>query len=285
MNQSNNKQIEEGLMLFKEEKYDEAYAAFEIASREDESLDLPFYYMAAIHTRRKEFDKALEYAQRAIDKLFNNEKARNLKAFLLIKLDRMKDAKKTVKENLNYDSKDYMSHQMSLKFEVGRYIETAWIDYMKLIRYVPKACLDIARTYLEWGMYVEAGGSSETAFEFDKYPMHHYYKGACQILAGHYYIDGALREFEHAERCMPSNCYSLEPEDIKILEVAIENAANSAKACYYLGLIYLDLKEYELAAKYFAKSIEQDGSFALAKEKLEIAREKNCLDKKADIEE
>ena len=57
MEQRYNKQIEEGLMLFKEEKYDEAYAAFEAASKEDESLDLPFYYMAAIHTRRKEFDK------------------------------------------------------------------------------------------------------------------------------------------------------------------------------------------------------------------------------------
>lgn len=72
---------------------------------------------------------------------------------------------------------------------------------------------------------------------------------------------------------------------ITTIEVAIENATNSAKACYYLGLIYLDIKEYELAAKYFAKSIEQDSSFAQAKEKLEIAREKNCLEKKADIEE
>ena len=89
-----------------------------------------------IHARRKEFDKALEYAQRAIDKKFNNEKARNLKAFLLIKLDRMKDAKKTVKENLNYDSKDYMSHQMSLKFEVGRYMETAWIDYIVELSFI-----------------------------------------------------------------------------------------------------------------------------------------------------
>jgi tetratricopeptide (TPR) repeat protein len=285
MDISNNKQIEEGLMFFKEEKYVEAYATFEAASREDESLDLPFYYMAAIHTRRKEYDNALEQVERAIENNYCNEKARNLKAFLLIKLDRMKDAKKTVKENLEYDPNDYMSHQISLKLHVGRYIESAWLDYMKLISCVPQVCLDIARTYLEWGMYDEAGGSAETAFDFDKYPMHHYYKGACQILAGHYYIDGALREFEHAERCMPSNCYSLEPEDIKILEVAIENAANSAKACYYLGLIYLDLKEYELAGKYFTKSIEQDGGFALAKEKLEIAREKNCLDKKADIEE
>nr|WP_292167070.1 tetratricopeptide repeat protein [Butyrivibrio sp.] len=285
MDISNNKQIEKGLMFLKEEKYYEAYAAFEAASKEDKSLDLPFYYMAVILTRRKEFDKAFGLAKIAMENDYSNKKSRNLKAFLLIKLDRVEDAKEAVKENLEYDPNDYMSHQMSLKFEVGRYIETAWIDYMKLIRYVPKACLDIARTYLEWGMYDEAGYSAETAFDFDKYPIHHYYRGACKILTGHYDIDNALLEFEHAERCMPSNCYSLEPDDIKILEVVIENATNSAKACYYLGLIYLDLKEYELAAKYFAKSIEQDGSFALAKEKLEIAREKNCLDKKADIEE
>ena len=73
--------------------------------------------------------------------------------------------------------------------------------------------------------------------------------------------------------------------DIKILKVAIENAANSAKACYYLGLIYLDLKEYELAAEYFSKSIEQDSTFALAREKLEVACQKKCLEKKDDSEE
>ena len=90
MNQSNNQQIEEGLLLFKEEKYDAAYAAFEIASREDESLDLPFYYMAAIHTRRKEFDKALEYAQRAIDKNFNKGiKGKNMLNIILININDM----------------------------------------------------------------------------------------------------------------------------------------------------------------------------------------------------
>lgn len=41
MNQSNNKHIEEGLILFKEGKYDESYAAFETVSKEDKSMDLP----------------------------------------------------------------------------------------------------------------------------------------------------------------------------------------------------------------------------------------------------
>lgn len=285
MNQSNNKQIEEGLILFKEEKYDEAYAAFEAASKEYESLDLPLYYMAAILTRRKEFDNALELVKRAIERNYSNEKARNLKAFLLIKLDRMKEAKEAVKGNLSYDPNDYMSHKMSLYFYSGRYIETAWIDYMTLIKDVPEVCLDIARTYLEWGMYREARDSAETAFDFDKYPMNHYYKGACEILAEYYSIDDALREFACAERCKPSDCHNLAPEDIKILKVAIENAANSAKACYYLGLIYLDRKEYELAAEYFSKSIEQDSTFAPAREKFEVACQKKCLEKKDDSEE
>lgn len=259
-----------GLALFYQEKYDEAYEAFYKATWVNELQEMGYYYLAAIDTRRGDYEEALDHVERSLVKNSHNIKARGLKAFLLLKLEREKDAMNMVKENLELDEFDYLSRYISIQFHKGRSRESAWLDYMSFIRSNHEICLQVARDLMEWGMYSEASGATGVMGEEDHHPMLRYYRGSCDIRTYHY-MDEPLRQFETAQNMSSDYCFPNKLEDIAVLKTAIKVSKNPSKACYYLGCLYYDKLQYDLAIEYWEKSLALDDTFPTVCRNLAIA--------------
>ena len=98
-----------GLSLFYQKRKEEAYDAFYKATWSNEQQEMSFYYLAAIAAEKGEFNAALELIEKGIVKNSHNVKARGLKAIILRKLERKKEAEAWIEENLKVDPFDYLS--------------------------------------------------------------------------------------------------------------------------------------------------------------------------------
>ena len=83
--------------------------AFFKATWSGEQQEKSFYYLAAIDAKCGRGKRALEHIERALVKNSHNIKARGLKACLLRKLGRIREAEWQVRDNLRLDPFDFVS--------------------------------------------------------------------------------------------------------------------------------------------------------------------------------
>lgn len=247
-----------GISLLYQEKTDEAYDAFYKAAWSNEQQELSFYYLAAIASRYKNYLAALDFVQKSLIKNSHNIKARGLKAILLRKLGRLKEAKAYIKESLMVDSFDYVSqYEKILLMEKKDSSDEKKKNLVLFMRNFSENFLQTSKVYAEAGMYQEAIEVLELCS--DTNPMIKYYEG--------YYLDklglqdSAARLWKEAKLCPPYCCFPNKLDDILVLEYVIQKESNDAKAPYYLGNLYYDKKQYELAKDLWEKSAILDSTY------------------------
>lgn len=247
-----------GLCLWYQTRMDEAYDAFYKATWSNEQQEMAFYYLAAIDARRGNFEQALELAEKGLVKNAHNVKARGLKAYILRKLGMEEDAKEWIGQNLKVDGFDYVSmFELAALSEEGAGREAVLARTNELMRGFAENYLQAARNLGEFGAYEEAvrvlGQCGENK------PMLSYYKA---------FYTGMLHEagdslLDAAEKACPDYCFPNKLEDIQVLQYAIAQNPQGARAYYYLGNLYYDKMQYETATRMWEKSAALDDSFSI----------------------
>lgn len=254
-----------GLALYFQNKLDDAYDAFYKATWSNEQQETSFYYLAAIEAGRQNWKSALELVEKGLVKNAHNIKARGLKAVILRKLGKKEEAKEWCYKNLEVDSFDYVS-----RFELAKGSEEAQpiLDEMNgLMRDFHENYLQVARDYAEAKCYQEAIAILEQCTQSQ--PMLFYYKA--------YYLgkmgkaDESTAAYQNANNCSPIYCFPNKLEDIAVLEDAIHQYSQGAKAYYYLGNLYYDKLQFEKATGLWEISAGLDGSYPTVHRNLALA--------------
>lgn len=255
-----------GLALWYQGKMDDAYDAFYKATWSNEQQEMSFYYLAAIDARRGEFVRALELVEKGLVKNIHNVKARGLKAYLLRRLGQMEEAERWGAENLKVDSFDYVSlYEAACVDEEKRDERLGQMN--RLMRNFEENYLQTARDYAEYGAYEEAVQVLSLCTK--EKPMLAYYQA--------YYLgklgdgNGKQSALAAAEHACPDYCFPNKLEDIQVLEYAIRENLDGAKAYYYLGNLYYDKHQWEKAVALWEESVKLDGTFPTAFRNLALA--------------
>lgn len=254
-----------GLDLWYQGKDEKAYDAFYKAAWSNEQQEMSFYYLAAIDAKEGKYARALSHVEKALVKNAHNIKARGLKAYLLRRLGKKKEAAEWIRKNLALDPFDFVSgnERILLCKEEAAKMRTALNEKMRDFQ---GNYLMTARDYAEFGAYEEAleilGACTR------EYPMLYYY--------GAYYAErlgdagAAGRLLQKAEHAAPDYCFPNKTEDIAVLRFAVEKGCR-ARAGYYLGNLFYDKLQWEESIALWESSAEAEPQFPTVWRNLSLA--------------
>ena len=265
-----------GLTYFYQEKYEESYDAFYKATWSNEQQEMAFYYLSAIDARAGRFEKALAHVERGLVKNAHNVKARGLKAYLLRKLGKEKEARRQIEENLILDPFDFVSGNERILLDGNDSRGRAALN--EKMRDFQENYLMSARDYGEFGGYEEALGMLYACTR--QYPMLYYYAAFYQNRIESK-TDGkggmTMGLLARAERAPSDYCFPNKPEDIGVLRFAIQNGCH-AKAPYYLGNLFYDRLNWQEAVRLWELSAQTDAGFPTVHRNLSLAYYNKCGD-------
>ncbi len=276
-----------GLALFYREKYEDAFDAFYKATWVNEVQEMSFYYLAAISAGRSEYEDALEFIEKSLVKNSHSIKARGLKALILWKLGRQAEAKEWISENLRLDSFDFVS--MFALICMSKDKTELKEKFHDITRDFHETYLMASRDLAESGFYREAV-ELLSMYPGDK-PMIFYYKGAYLKKLG--LTKEASLEFAKGKKADPAYCFPNKLEDVAVLTSAIESDDTDGMTRYYLGCLYYDKLQFDIAIGLWEESESIDGSFPTLLRNLSIAyynkrgdkeRARQCLERAFELD-
>ena len=228
----------------------EAYELFWKSTWNKAWADAGYFEAACISTAQGRYEDALDELNRCL--IFNscNHKARALKASVLRLLGRKEEALAWIEESLLLDHFNY-----GCRYE--KYLLTG-IDTLKdLMRKASNNYDELALDYVAAGLYDEARSIWDIAISEDAVsPMTYYYLG----------------RYEEAEQADSYCCFPNRLEDVLALEAAKAKNPQGAKAPYYLGCLYYDKRQYDLAIENWELSAKLDPDFPTVWRNLALAR-------------
>lgn len=257
-----------GLALRAQGKLDEAYDAFYRATW-DYAFHSPAYYqLAELSCRKKDYVSALEQIGQSLSTNALNTKAQNVKAVILRKLGRTKEAAQTVSQVTAADPLDFLAanelYLAQLALGSKRRAGQSLAELELKMRGNVESYLELAVDYGNCGQPDEAievlsrPVKNKMGFA-GTYPMVHYYLGYFHLQKGD--ETEASKCFSRAAKMPADYCFPFRIESIEVLNAAIRHNPSDTRACYYLGNVLYDLQP-EAAVKQWEKSRQIDDSFA-----------------------
>lgn len=143
-------------------------------------------------------------------------------------------------------------------------------DLKQLLRQCSQNYDELALDYVQASLYNEAidiwlMAEAEKAVS----PMTYYYIGYAKEMSG--LTDEAKACFEKAEAMKSDYCFPNRLEDVLVLKLAKALHPQGAKAPYYLGCLYYDKRQYDIAIENWKRSAELDPSFPTVWRNLALA--------------
>lgn len=128
---------------------------------------------------------------------------------------------------------------------------------------------EIALDYCAAGCWQEAASLWNIAItEGAVTPMTYYYLGWCLVQGE---LPGTGQVFAQAAEMCPDYCFPNRLEAILALQCAMEQNPHDAKAPYYLGNLYYDKRQYDLAMEAWETSARLDDNFPTVWRNLALA--------------
>ncbi len=238
----------------------EAYELFWKATWNKAWADAAYFEAARISTRRGKYENALDEINRSLIFNTNNHKARALKATILRKMGKNEEALEWIKESYEIDPFNY-----GCMFE--EYLITSNDEPLQRLITLMHGNVhnyhELALDYSGAGLFEEAEQvltiPAVADYLAEASPLTSYYIGFFQQERG--VLDEADANFAKAEQTDCRYCFPNRLEDIQVLQRAVSMNPRSAKASYYLGCLYYDKRQYDLAKRYWELSAESDPSF------------------------
>ena len=238
----------------------EAHELFWKASWNKAWADAAYFEAACLSTAMHQFEEALDEVDRALISNTHNHKARALKAAILRKLTRKEEALTWIKESYMIDPFNYgcMMEEYLLSGS-----EAPLQHLMELMHGNVYNYHELALDYAQAGLNDEAilvltlPTMAENLAQAS--PLTSYYIGHSLIAQGK--IEEAIAHFEKAESAKGSYCFPNRLEDVQALTIALKCMPQGARASYYLGCLYYDKRQYDLAKRYWELSAQRDPSY------------------------
>lgn len=233
---------------------EEAYEWFWKATWNKAWTDAGYFEAAKISVAQQRLDDAIEELNRCLIFNAHNQKALALKASVLRLMKKKDQALVVCEEALAIDPFNY-----GCLFEQFLLTEaTEKLDEMvQLMHGMSNNYDEIALDYLSAGLREEAEALWQTAInEGAVTPMTYYYIG----------------RYEEAEQQSPNYCFPNRPEAAIALGKAKRENPKGARAPYYLGCLYYDKRQYDLAIENWELSATLDPMFPTVWRNLALAR-------------
>ena len=228
--------------------------------------DAGFYEAACISMADERWEDALDELERALISNSHNHQARALKATVLRKLGRKDQALTWIQESYRIDHFNYLcmveEHLLSNNDEpLNRMVK---LMHGNIYNYH-----EIALDYMHAGLDKEAVLVLQTAISHhvEESPLTYYY------LAYLSSITKSIEFWVKATQVSSDYCFPNRLEDAFILQkLEFLPIVKDARAPYYLGCLYYDKRQYDLAIKNWEKSAKLDPSFPSVWRNLALAR-------------
>ncbi len=228
--------------------------------------DAGYYEAACISISDERWEDALDELERALISNSHNHQARALKAVVLRKLGRKDEALAWIKASYAIDPFNYLcmveEHLLTDSAEpLERMVE---LMHGNIYNYH-----EIALDYMHAGLEDEAVLVLQTAIDHhvEESPLTYYY------LAYLSFVMDSVAYRQKAAQANPDYCFPNRLEDAYILqELELLPLVDDARAPYYLGCLYYDKRQYDLAIKYWEKSAKLDPNFSSVWRNLALAR-------------
>ena len=228
--------------------------------------DAGFYEAACISMADERWEDALDELEHALISNSHNHQARALKATVLRKLGRKDQALTWIQESYRIDHFNYLcmveEHLLSNNDEpLNRMVK---LMHGNIYNYH-----EIALDYMHAGLDKEAVLVLQTAISHhvEESPLTYYY------LAYLSSITKSIEFWVKATQVSSDYCFPNRLEDAFILQkLEFPPIVKDARAPYYLGCLYYDKRQYDLAIKNWEKSAKLDPSFPSVWRNLALAR-------------
>ncbi len=243
-----------------------AYECFWKSTWNKAWADAGYFEAACISMDGERWEDALDELERALISNSHNHKARAMKAVVLRKLGRKDEALAWIKESYKIDPFNYVcmveEHLLTGSQEpLERMVE---LMHGNIYNYHETA-LDYAQARLE----DESRLVLETAIKngVEESPLTYYY------LAYFSPLSQALDYLNKAKSVCPDYCFPNRLEDAHIFDAVIGiPGIDDAKAPYYLGCLYYDKRQYDVAVENWELSAKLDPTFPSVWRNLALAR-------------
>ena len=235
---------------------DEAYDWFYKATWNGGWQNAAYFACAQISAMQGRLEDALYECERSIRAGWHHHQARALKAAVLRKLGRKEEAIIFCVESLKLDHFNY-----GCRFE--KYLLTGnqtELDTMNSLMHGHALNYhELALDYAQAGFWEECLKVLSVAEQQTVHPMTFYYKGWAEMHLGD--VVEANASFEKAEQTNSYCCFPNRLEDILVLRCAGTLNPDGAKAWYYLGCLYYDKRQYDVATEAWETSLRLDDTF------------------------
>ena len=245
---------------------DVAYDCFWKSTWNKAWADAGYFEAACISMAGERWEDALDELERALISNSHNHKARAMKAVALRKLGRKGEALAWIKESYKIDPFNYVcmveEHLLTGNKEP--------LDRMEELMH--GNIYNYHETALD---YAQAGLEAETIFvlqtaidkDVEESPLTYYY------LAYFSPLSQALDYLSKAKSVNPDYCFPNRLEDAHIFDAVIGMPGiDDAKAPYYLGCLYYDKRQYDVAIENWELSARLDPQFPSVWRNLALAR-------------
>jgi tetratricopeptide (TPR) repeat protein len=222
--------------------------------------DAGYFEAACISTSEARYDDALDELNRCL--IFNSchHKARALKVTILRKLGRNHEALTFCEESLQLD---HFNYGILFEKHLLTQDETVLNSMVEMMHGNIYNYHELALDYAQAGLWQEAIDvltlPAVTERQTQASPLTLYYIGYFKVEQGK--DEEAKACFAEAEQANSYCCFPNRLEDVKVLRTATYFNPKGAKAPYYLGCLYYDKRQYDLAKKYWEQSEQLDPSF------------------------
>lgn len=257
-----------GLSLKYQGKTEEAYDLFYKACWNAAWQDAGYYSLAQLSAAKGNWEDALYEIDKSLLRNWHNLRGRHLKAIILRRLGRTDEALAFIENSLSID-----------RFNFGCGLEKYFISgneadkdaLIVLMRQEAHNYEELALDYASAGCWEEALSVADMAIHasVSNQTLLHYYKAWFLLKLER--IDEGQEAIRIAEKQSPDCCFPNALDAILALQAVIDFAGRAPKACYYLGNLWYDKRQYTEAIALWEKSAKQDGAFPTVLRNLSLA--------------
>ena len=244
----------------------EAYELFWKSTWNKAWADAGYYEAACISMDQERWEDALDELERALISNSHNHQARALKAVTLRKLGRKDEALSWIKESYKIDPFNYvcMFEEYLLTNDHAPLEHMCELMHGSICNYH-----ETALDYAHAGLTDEATQVLQTAIDkgVEESPLTYYY------LAYWNKLSGSNDYLEKTVTISPDYCFPNRLEDAEILGFLMELPfVEDARIPYYLGSLYYDKRQYDVAIRNWECSAKLEPNFPIVWRNLALAR-------------
>jgi tetratricopeptide (TPR) repeat protein len=247
-------------------RMDVAYDCFWKSTWNKAWADAGYFEAACISMAGERWEDALDELERSLISNSHNHKACAMKAVALRKLGRKDEALAWIKDSYKIDPFNYVcmveEHLLTgNKDPLDRMVE---LMHDNIYNYH-----ETALDYAQAGLEAETTLVLQTAIDkgVEESPLTYYY------LAYWSKVSKSADFIQKAASICPDYCFPNRLEDARVLQAMVDMPFdNDAKAPYYLGCLYYDKRQYDVAVENWELSAKLDPTFPSVWRNLALAR-------------